>query len=74
MKKYTPQDTEDKKGFNDVPSNKEMSRYKDFGKLVYNHERMTKPLYKKPLYKDKRSLLIILLILLVLYIVMSLEQ
>jgi len=73
MKNYTPKEEKDGKGFNEVPSEEETSRYKDFGKLVYNHQRMTKPLYRKPLYKDKRAFLIILLILLVLFVLLGLD-
>lgn len=46
------------------PSEAETLRYRDFGKLVYQHERMTRPMYRKPLYKDRRSFLVILLIVL----------
>ncbi|MCF8256332.1 MAG: hypothetical protein K9J06_02195 [Flavobacteriales bacterium] len=73
MKNYTPKEQKDGKGFNEVPSEEETSRYKDFGKLVYNHQRMTKPLYKKPIYKDKRAFLVILLILLVLFVLLGLD-
>lgn len=52
-----------------VPSEADVARYADFGKLVYNYERMTRPLYKRPLYKDPRTLLVLILLLLVAYLV-----
>jgi len=62
-------DQEKKESFNDVPSEEEMSKYKDFGKLTHNYQRMTKPLYKRPLHKYRKGFLIILLIFLLLYLI-----
>ncbi|MFZ1686558.1 MAG: hypothetical protein WAU70_03995 [Flavobacteriales bacterium] len=47
-----------------VPADAEISRYRDFGKLVYNYERMTAPLYKRPLYKDPKAFIAIIVIVL----------
>lgn len=47
-----------------LPSDADVARYADFGKLVYNYQRMTKPLYKRPLYKDPKVFLVILLVVL----------
>ena len=45
-----------------APTEAELRRYRDFGKLVYQHQRMTRPLYKRPLYRDPRALLVIIVI------------
>lgn len=52
-----------------VPTDADVARYADFGKLVYNYERMTKPLFKRPLYKDPKTLLVLIVLLLVAYLV-----
>lgn len=64
-------DQEKKESFNDVPSEKDMSKYKDFGKLTQNYERMTKPLYKRPIYRYRKGFLMILLILLLLWLILE---
>ena len=64
-------DNEKKESFNDTPSEKEMSKYKDFGKLTHNYERMTKPLYKRLLYKYRKGFMMILLILLLLWLILE---
>ena len=48
-----------------VPGDAEVGRYRDFGKVLYAHQRMTRPLYSRPLYKDPRAFLVILLIVLI---------
>ncbi len=62
---------EKKESFNDLPSEEEMNKYKDFGKLTHNYERMTKPLYKRPIYRYRKGFLMILLILIVLYLILE---
>jgi hypothetical protein len=62
-------DQEKKESFNDVPSQEEMNKYKDFGKLTHNYQRMTKPLYQRPFYKYRKGFLMILLILVLLYLI-----
>jgi hypothetical protein len=64
-------DQEKKESFNDVPSKEDMNKYKDFGKLTHNYQRMTKPLYQRPIYRYRKGFLIILLILLVLWLIME---
>lgn len=64
-------DQEKKESFNDVPSEKDMSKYKDFGKLTHNYERMTEPLYKRPIYRYRKGFLMILLILLLLWLILE---
>jgi hypothetical protein len=38
---------------------------------MYNYQHATKPLYKMPLYKNKKVFLIILLVLLVMFLVIE---
>ena len=49
----------------DTLGDAEAGRYRDFGKVLYAHQRMTRPLYARPLYKDPRAFLVILLIVLI---------
>lgn len=41
------------------------SKYKDFGKLVTNYESTLNRLHKKPLYKDPKAFLFLVMIILV---------
>jgi hypothetical protein len=50
-------------------SDEKINKHKDFKKLYYNYHRATKPLYKTPIYKDKKVFLALLLILLLTYII-----
>jgi hypothetical protein len=52
----------------DLPD-EQINKHKDFKKLMYNYQNATKPLYKTPLYKNKKVFLIILLILLVMFLI-----
>lgn len=54
----------------DLPE-EQINKHKDFKKLMYNYQSATKPLYKTPLYKNKKVFLIILLILLVMFVVVE---
>jgi hypothetical protein len=47
------------------PDPKVMGRKKDFGAFMDNYRKGTTPLYKKPLYKNPRLFLALLLIILV---------
>ncbi len=49
----------------------QINKHKDFKKLMYNYQNATKPLYKTPLYKNKKVFLVILLILLVLFVIVE---
>ncbi len=57
-------------GRSDVPhiSSSEIMRYKDMGRLLYNYQRATRPLYRRPLYKDPKAFLALLLILLLVWL------
>jgi len=65
MKKYKL--NKDKK--QEELSSEEIRKYKDFGKLVHNYEKATKPIYKKPLYKDPKTFIILLIIVLLAYLI-----
>ena len=54
----------DKDKKSDLPKDEEIMRYKNFGKLVYNYQKATKPVYKKPLYKDPKTFIVLLIIVL----------
>lgn len=51
------------------PSDESINRHKDFKKLHGNYQRMTKPLYKTPLYKNPKVFLVLLLILVLAYVI-----
>lgn len=48
---------------------KDPSKYKDFGKLVTNYESTLNRLHKKPLYKDPKAFLFLVMIILVAFLV-----
>lgn len=50
-------------------SDAQINKHKNFNKLMYEYQRGTTPLYKTPLYKNKKVFLIILLILLILFVI-----
>lgn len=54
----------------DLPDD-QINKHKDFKKLMYNYQSATKPLYKTPLYKNKKVFLIILLILLIMFVIVE---
>ncbi len=47
-----------------LPADDEISKYKDFGKLIHNYQRATKPLYEKSLYKQPKTFIILVIIVL----------
>lgn len=56
------------------PSIEELKDYKDFGGLRHEYDRMTEPLYRRPLYKDPRSFVVLLIILLVAYLISVVDE
>ncbi|MEW6467364.1 MAG: hypothetical protein AB1458_00480 [Bacteroidota bacterium] len=50
-------------------SDDQIRKHKDFRKLRANYDEAVRPLYKKPLYRDKRAFLVLLIILLLTYII-----
>jgi len=56
-------------------SDSQLLKYKDFGKLVYNYHIATRPLYKRPLYKDpKMFIALVIIILLAIWIAEEVEK
>lgn len=51
------------------PSDEEVKRYGDFGKVVGRHNKLLHDLHRKPLYRDKRLFLVVLIIGLITYLV-----
>ena len=66
MKKYKL--NTDKKSI--TPSNQSMENQKDFGKLFHQYENLAKR-PKKPLYKDPKVFLIIVIVSLLVYLVFN---
>ena len=54
----------------DLPD-EQINKHKDFNSLMYNYQSATKPLYKTPLYKNRRVFIVILLILLVMFVIVE---
>lgn len=54
----------------DLPD-EQINKHKDFKKLMYNYQHATKPLYKTPLYKNRKVFIVILLILLLTIVIME---
>jgi len=57
----------------DLPD-EQINKHKDFKKLMYNYQSATKPLYKTPLYKNKKVFVIILLILLMIFVIFEVME
>lgn len=52
-------------------ADEQINKHKDFEGLIYNYQSATKPLYKTPLYKNRRVFIIILLVLLVMFVIVE---
>ena len=52
-------------------SDTQIDKHKNFTKLMHEYQRGTTPLYKTPLYKNKKVFLVLLLILLVLFVIIE---
>ena len=50
-------------------SDEKIQKHKDFKKLRANYDKAVKPLYKTPLYRDKKAFLVLLIILLLTYVI-----
>lgn len=50
------------------------SKYKDFGKVVTNYQRLATDIHRVPLYKDKRLFLFVLIAVLLLYLMMEAHE
>jgi len=51
------------------PSEEQIGRHKDFGRLKANYNQATKPLYKTPLYKNKKVFLVLVLLALIAFLI-----
>lgn len=51
-------------GMGPEPSDADLLRYRDSGKLLYNYQRAATILHRKPLYKDPKAFLVLVLIVL----------
>lgn len=49
------------------PTDAEIAKYRDPKKLVYNYQKAQQLLHKKPIYKDPKAFLVLLLIVLLAY-------
>jgi hypothetical protein len=56
---------------NKEPAADKIDKYRDFKKLKANYDESVKPLYKKPLYRDKKAFLVVLIIALLTYILVE---
>ena len=54
----------------DLPD-EQINKHKDFKKLMYNYQSATTPLYKTPLYKNKKVFVVILIILLIMFVIIE---
>jgi len=52
------------------PSEKDVQAQKDFKKVKTNYHRMTKRIYKKPIYKDRKLLIGLILVLIILWLIL----
>ena len=59
---------------NKAKKDEDPSKYKDFGKLVTNYESTLKRVHKKPLYKDPKAFLALLVFILILILVLKSDE
>jgi len=55
-------------------SDEQIDKHKNFNKLMHEYQAATKPLYKTPLYKNKKVFLVVLLILLIIFVIIETIQ
>lgn len=51
------------------PTDSELSRYKDSGKLLYNYQKAASLLHRRPIYRDPKAFLVLLLIVLLAWLI-----
>lgn len=51
------------------PTDAELLRYRDHGKLIYGYQRARDAIHRKPLYRDPKAFLILIIIALVAWLV-----
>lgn len=59
---------------NKVPPDDKIDKHKNFKKLKANYDQQVKPLYKRPLYKDPKAFIVVLIILLLTYLIAEVAQ
>jgi hypothetical protein len=69
MRKYKLDERAEK-----APESDDLSKYKDFGKVVTDYQKLAHDLHRKPLYKDKRLFLFVLIALLLLYLLFESQR
>ena len=52
----------------------DLSKYKDFGKVVTGYQKLAHDIHRKPLYKDRRLFLFVVIALLLLYLIFEAER
>jgi hypothetical protein len=53
------------------PGDEQVNRHKDFGRLVANYDKAKKAIHKRPLYKDPRAFLGLLLIIIIVWLLLG---
>ena len=70
MKKYRLHSEDDQEK---VPGDDVINKYKDFGKLTHNYDKVTK-IPKKPLYKDPKAFIALVLVIVVVWLIFVMEE
>ena len=55
-------------------SDVQINKHKNFTKLMHEYQSGTTPLYKTPLYKNKKVFLVLLLILLIVFVIVEVME
>ena len=58
----------------ETPPQEDLSKYKDFGKVVTGYQKLAHDIHRKPLYKDRRLFLLVVIALLLLYLIFEAER
>lgn len=51
------------------PTDSELLRYKDGGRLLYNYQKAASLLHRRPIYRDPRAFLVLLVIVLLAWLI-----
>lgn len=52
-----------------APTDAELSRYRDSAKLLYNYQRAASLIHRRPIYRDPKAFLVLLLIVLLAWLI-----
>ena len=58
----------------ETPLKEDLSKYKDFGKVVTGYQKLAHDIHRNPLYKDRRLFLFVVIALLLLYLIFEAER